>query len=679
MLGMGKANLCKVAVISPRSEYQTVSRKIAEFRDFHIASDVNPSFDSRMQELDTRAVRLYALADQIAKDLGLQQMPGTVDLIFRGVKVNKKVFEAKDWNDLLSKAENVLLPVAKSVYDAKSRLQKVQKEIAETKAMLELVSLVSSHPIDLTRLNKLRRLGISLVILQSKAVTEFLNSIPETISKTEKLSDVYTLVLVAFDVRDKQKIEKAIKAFSGKELALPSDLPQDTFIAYRKLNERLSKLQGEQKEVLGELNLISSSSGDDILAVLELAEICRDALDEIRVSGNMRRFAVISGYIPEERESEFKASMSQWIVHTNRIEKQAEENTPTLMRNNGAIKPFELLTSEQGIPSQHEVDPTPIISFVFPVFFGLMFGDFGHGIVLTLFSLLLIKRGVGSIKEWGKIFLAAGISATFFGAIFGEFFGFSLHQLLPIPTLLEIVHREGQIAQLDSVGVINIVLISIFIGVAHLITALGLNLVESIKAGEIVETIVSRIPTFVMYVGGILFGFAFVGANYTFNVLNVDTPVDGTGIPTNLFGKISLVLIFGSMVFILFGKAVAIATGKVRGESIAGSIAMGALEVFERILQFSANTISYVRLGVMLLIHASLLLIVNQYTPLTNPLTAVPWVIFNILIITFEALVVYIQDLRLHVYEFFTKFYEGNGIPFKRIFPERIRIKINWT
>ncbi len=675
---MGKAKLCRVTVVSPRSEYESVTRKIAEFRDFHIIEQKNSIFDSRIQELDSRAVRLYAIADQTAKDLGLQPMPGAIDVVFRGVKINRKVFDARDWEELISRAEYILSPVSKRVQEVKSSIQKAQKEINETRTMLELVSLVSSHPLDLRGLGKMKRLGLTLVILQQKALGEFLGSIPDTICKTEKLSDLYTLVLVAFDSVDRQRIERAIKAFGGRELSLPADLPQDTSLAFKELTERLSKLQEEMEKATRELDEIALNKGEDVLAVLELAEICRDALDEIRASGNMRRFAVISGFIPESREGEFRTMMSQWIVHKD-TDNDEEEGIPTLLNNGSIARTFELITSEQGVPSRHEVDPTPIISFVFPVFFGLMFGDFGHGLVLTVFSILLIIKGIGSIREWGKIFLAAGLSATFFGAIFGEFFGFSLHSILPVPTLLEIIHREGQVAQLDNAGVINIVLLSLFIGVAHLATALALSIVESVKAGEFVETLVNRVPTFVMYVGGIFFGFAFVGANYTFNILSTNTVVNGTGVPTKLFGMVSLILIFSSMFCILFGKAIAIAAGKVKGESIGGAIAMGALEVFERILQFSANTISYVRLGVMLLIHASLLLIVNQYVPLTSPVTAVPWVFFNVLIIAFEALVVYIQDLRLHVYEFFTKFYEGNGIPFKRIFPERIRTKVNWT
>jgi len=92
-----------------------------------------------------------------------------------------------------------------------------------------------------------------------------------------------------------------------------------------------------------------------------------------------------------------------------------------------------------------------------------------------------------------------------------------------------------------------------------------------------------------------------------------------------------------------------------------------------------SNTISYIRLAVMLLVHAGLLLITNQYfAPWASALNVVPWVILNILIIAFEAFIVYVQDLRLHLYEFFTKFYTGTGTPFRKILPDRARIRINW-
>jgi len=119
--------------------------------------------------------------------------------------------------------------------------------------------------------------------------------------------------------------------------------------------------------------------------------------------------------------------------------------------------------------------------------------------------------------------------------------------------------------------------------------------------------------------------------------------------------------------------------GKLRGQSAGALFAEGGLEVFERISQFLSNTISYIRLAIMLLVHAVLLLTISPLLSLTNPALIPAWIVLNALILSFEAFVVYVQDLRLHIYEFFTKFYRGTGKPFKRIIPERVRTSIKWT
>ncbi len=171
---------------------------------------------------------------------------------------------------------------------------------------------------------------------------------------------------------------------------------------------------------------------------------------------------------------------------------------------------------------------------------------------------------------------------------------------------------------------------------------------------------------------------AFIGVGYSFNVLASSSPNPLLGIANNLLGAISLAVLVPSMVVLLAGKSVAIATGRLKEGSVLGALSNGGLEVFERISQFMSNTISYIRLAVMLMVHAALLLIINLMHPFTDPVYLVPWIVLNLLILAFEALVVYIQDLRLHLYEFFTKFYRGTGVPFRKIFPDRVRIDIKW-
>ena len=473
-----------------------------------------------------------------------------------------------------------------------------------------------------------------------------------------------------------------MKALDIKPLSIPNDLPQSPAEAYRRASDEYGSAAKKRQELEKKLQEIRIRDEAALLRLRELASVARDVLDEVRMGGGLKRMAVISGYIPTKREPEFKERFGRWMVHTEPAEEEGHESktkVPVLMENPRGMRPFELITAQQGIPGRQEVDPTPLISFVFPVFFGLMFGDFGHGAILTLFALLIRRRGSGSLRQWGNIFLAAGLSAMFFGALFGEFFGLSLHSFVPIPPLLEILQRPlGGTPTVDTVNIELVMIASILIGIAHLITGLSLDVYEAWKDGELVEMVVGKLPTLTMYISGVGYGLAFIGAGFSFNVLKTTEPAPLLGIPNNELGGASLAVLFASMIVIFCGRAVAIKLGKIHGESFGGALANGGLEVFERISQFLSNTISYVRLAIMLLVHAVLLLIVNMFFPITNPTTVVFWVVLNCVILAFEAFIVYVQDLRLHIYEFFTKFYRGTGSPFRKILPDRVRIDIRW-
>ena len=221
------------------------------------------------------------------------------------------------------------------------------------------------------------------------------------------------------------------------------------------------------------------------------------------------------------------------------------------------------------------------------------------------------------------------------------------------------------------------------IGVLHLMTALGLDVYECAKEHNRLELWLEKVPVFTMYVSGVGFGLAFVGAGFSFSVLGSAGPAPLVGVPNSLLGAISIAVLVPSMLVLLAGKAVAIKAGKLKEGTFLGALSNGGLEVFERISQFMSNTISYVRLAVMLLVHAALLLIANLYFGPAGTLAPWPellpvWIILNLMILAFEAFIVYVQDLRLHLYEFFTKFYAGTGKPFRKILPDRARIRIDW-
>ena len=682
---LGVARLAKVTVIAPRSEYAEVAKALAKFADFHPVEGASQSFDPRVQELTVKAVRLFAQADQAVKDLGLQLIPGQLDIVFRGVKIPTSRYEAGSWEELLGKVDSQLSPIADEVRSEKTELQESEKDEADSEAVMAALQLVSSLSSDLSGLGDLRLFKGVVTIVANEKAAELRNSVPGAVFLLHHLSTEQSLGMVVVPKADEAKLDKALKLLELKPLLIPAGLPQNPAEAFRKAARDHEEASAARRKAEAKMEESKERHGSALLALRELSEVARKTLDEARVSGEMRRLAMISGYVPAKREAELRRTFSRWMVHTEEADREAKgEHVPTLMDQRPGLGLFQPVTLEQGIPGEHEVDPTPIVSFVFPVFFGIMFGDVGHGLILALFMLLVRQRSNGAMRQWANLFVVAGVSSMIFGAIFGEFFELSFYSFVPVPAVIEIIHRvAGSPDVFDPSGVYAVMELAILIGVVHLTTALGLDVYEGFKEHDRVELWLEKVPVLAMYVSGVGFGLAFVGAGFSFGVLKPGLTAPLLGIPNSTLGAASIAVLVPSMLVLLAGKAVAIKMGKLKGGSMAGALSDGGLEVFERISQFMSNTISYVRLAVMLLVHAALLLITNLYFGPAGLLAPWPelipvWVVLNLLILSFEAFIVYVQDLRLHLYEFFTKFYSGTGKPFRKIFPDRVRVSIDW-
>ena len=131
---------------------------------------------------------------------------------------------------------------------------------------------------------------------------------------------------------------------------------------------------------------------------------------------------ILVGWIPEDQEENFSRQLSDVYGIEFSIEKADNEekhSPPVKLKNNRFSRPFESFVEMYGLPSYNEIDPTVIVSILYTLLFGIMFGDFGQGIVLSVVGALMWKFKKMML---GKILIRCGFSASIFGLIYGALF-----------------------------------------------------------------------------------------------------------------------------------------------------------------------------------------------------------------------------------------------------------------
>jgi len=244
------------------------------------------------------------------------------------------------------------------------------------------------------------------------------------------------------------------------------------------------------------------------------------------------------------------------------------------------------------------------------------------------------------------------------------------------------------VAELTFDQVINILKVSLFIGIVHLVWAMILRVKRLAQEGHKFVMYMEAIPNITLYGGIVVIMMCAIGANY--DVMNMYSKVHTEAVPwvTVFLGdwaqvwivsRIAVIIVLVSMTMMMIGG---IMHAKKHPED-GGSAANVVMEVFlGKTVEALAHTISYARLGIMLLVHAALLMTVNNAFKSLGGMesgAAMAMIIGgNLGIMMIEGLIVYIQSLRLHLYEFFTKWYDGGSQPFRQIRPELIYNQFIW-
>ena len=686
-------------VILPRSETPQIVSRLTEFEWFHKIDSTSETVTPEVDDILLKAQQTFQEIDEVIKGLGIPREVGMMEILFKGTVFKKQ-------NQELDELEEMVEDVTKKrsgIIDAPAKLLKEQeeykKEINDFTTLKEALEVVKKLNIDLTGFGQMKQFYTNLFIVQTKDIDEIRRTLDNvTINQHDLNTKEESALIVIADVANLEKILKVMRSFNANPFSIPEGVEQVPTKAYATAELKIKEFEEKHKKVTKELAKMTAKIRGEILTLHERAQVAKDILELLRKPGGTKNFAVIQGYIPKKMEKKFKDTTSKWMSVVEDVsDPELVKKKPTLFDNKIFVRTFEVITQSQGIPKRGESDPTPMIALMWPIFYGLMFADLGHGLLLMGLGLVFKLKGQGNLSRWGMLIAISGASAAIAGVGTGEMFGFHIDHIQPFEGILEeggALHSVSwlvgaiSVAELDFDQVIMILKVSIFLGIIHIVWAFMLHIKKLAQDGKKTTIITEAVPNVTLYGGIVVIMMCAIGSGY--DVMNMYSRIHVEAVPwvtvflgdwaqVWIISRIAGVIVIASIVIMMVGG---LKHNKAHPEE-GGSPANVMMEVLlGKSVECLAHTISYARLGIMLLVHAALLLTVNNsFTSLggaESPGALVLLIGGNIGIMMIEGLIVYIQSLRLHLYEFFTKWYDGGAEPFKQIVPEMFYNQFKW-
>ena len=449
------------------------------------------------------------------------------------------------------------------------------------------------------------------------------------------------------------KVDSVFNSLHFERIALPAEYIGTPAESCEDLCKEIEKTQEEIEAIDKEVEGLMVRNASRLLGARKRLEELSNIFDVRKMAARIEEgdskedYYILCGWMGEEDVQKFldetKDDDRIFVVVEEDREKFFGE-PPTKLKNPKFFKPFEMFIRMYGLPSTNELDPTVFVAVTYTFIFGAMFGDVGQGFCLFAIGgiLYLTKK-----MNLAGIISIAGIFSMFFGFMFGSVFGFE--DVLPALWL----RPAEAMTNLPFIGQLNTVFI---VAVAF---GMGLNLL--VMLFQIANAVKMRDLENLWFSHNGVAGLVFYG----FLVLTVVLYMTGHKVPGN-----ALMTIFLGIPILMFvfkeplGNLVQHNHKKIEGGK-GMFLVQGFFELFETMLSYFSNTLSYVRIGAFAVSHAAMMEVVLMLSGAEGGTPNWLGVIAgNIFVCLLEGLVVGIQVLRLEYYELFSRFYKGSGREF---------------
>ena len=639
---MAVMKMVALTMIGPDSEMEPVARQMVLtggfqplpldllVNDRNLRSKVTTETENPYDELLAKVTTIWKIAGEMIPDPSPVTLTKefTLTAARRKVEQTSKRLEVWEKRRLVLTEEEELLSATKLFVEALKGTEFGPEELADGSFMVPFFGRLSNE--------------------NYQRLTESSEESPITTSELTVVNgNTWVLVLTVKGYEESTK--KLLEAVYFKEF------PLKTIAAQLKGNDPLAlvnkRIANHQRAIKGlakaAKDMLREHRSDYELLYSQLYTMQR-VYDVCKGRGEVSGMYVLSGWIPADtfaaiqKTVEEEAPMTTVMIEETKDISYSGIRIPTLLQNNPLFRAFQDIVSMYSLPSYGEIDPSPIVAISFILFFGFMFGDIGHGLMIFLGAMFMVKRGMMK-RSFGQVIKSAAVSSMVFGVLYGSIFG--MEGIIPA-LWLSPMHDTNKL-----------LVIAICLGVFMISLGLVLNMIKQYRARDF---------------GRLLFdgqGLAGLMLYWTMAALAA-IYMTGTKIP-EVAADIMWAGIGVMMLLMIFRDILAryLLHQKDEGESVV----LNLFEIMHHLMSFVSNTASFVRLAAFALNHVGLSMAVIMLSEMVHSLPGgivmkgIILVIGNIVIVCLEGLIVFIQTLRLEYYEFFGKFYKGGGSEFKPV------------
>ena len=520
-----------------------------------------------------------------------------------------------------------------------TQYSQIKSEISKKYMRYDEIDLWERLDVNPKELKNLKKVNTFLGTVPIKLKGTFIDGISE-LDKTyyEELKivkdEVYYLVISSIDESEKKKLAEVFRnsSFTVENLDIDA-VPQD----YKNgLQKEISELKKEKRRLKAQIKTYSEDL-TDLQAVYEYMQNKKLRIVESEKLAQTENTILIKGWIPTEKVSEFEkvvkdeAGDNYYLTFTDADRDDA--TVPIKLKNGKVASTFENLTGMYAYPRYNEIDPTPLFTPFYILFFGMMGADVGYGLVLLLATMFVLKvvNLSSQMRKSIKFFFYLSFSVIFWGLLYGSYFGAT------IPGMWRLVDPASQYNDL-LIG-------SIVFGVVHIFVGLAIKAYMLIRDGKSLEAVYDVLFWYMALIGGMLF--------LIFKLMNLSAVVANV-----------------SMWIMIAGMAGIVLTGGREAKGVGAKLGGGLYSLYG-ISSYVGDFVSYSRLMALGLSGGFIASAINMIAGMIGgnwfgmifiPVILIAGHLFNMFLSFLGA---YVHTSRLMYVEYFGKFYEGGGKPFK--------------